>query len=77
MDRLIERRPDLARLRALQLRDCRRSGFVQYIMDGASVAFVTSMSGHSIEEGMQIVEHYLPKTPAQADEAVKLLSARW
>ena len=60
-----------------QLRDGRRSGFVQYVLDGASVPFVCSMSGHSIEEGMQIVEHYLPKTPDQADRAVQLLSAKW
>lgn len=60
-----------------QLRDGRRSGFVQYIMDGASVPFVCSMSGHSIEEGFAIVEHYLPKTPEQADRAVALLSVKW
>lgn len=59
-----------------QLRDGRRSGFVQYVLDGASVPFVCSMSGHTIEEGMQIVEHYLPKTADQADRAVKLFSVR-
>lgn len=63
-------------LEKVQMRDARRSGFVQYVMDGASVPFVCSLSGHSIEEGMQIVEHYLPKTPEQADRAVKLLSVR-
>lgn len=64
-------------LRGKQLRDGRRSGFIQYVLDGASVEFVTSMSGHSIEEGMQIVEIYLPKTPEQADKAVQLLSVKW
>jgi hypothetical protein len=59
-----------------QLRDGRRSGFVQYVLDGASVPFVCSMSGHTIQEGMDIVEHYLPKTPDQADRAVALLSVR-
>lgn len=63
-------------LKDAQLRDGRRSGFVQYVLDGASVPFVCSMSGHSIEEGMQIIEHYLPKTADQADRAVKLLSVR-
>lgn len=65
-----------AHLANVQMRDARRSGFVQYVLDGASVPFVCSLSGHSIEEGMQIVEHYLPKTPEQADRAVKLLSVR-
>lgn len=60
-----------------QLRDGRRSGFVQYVLDGASIPFVCSMSGHSIEEGMAIVEHYLPKTADQADRAVAMLSVRW
>ncbi len=60
-----------------QLRDGRRSGFVQYVLDGVSVPFVCSMSGHSIEEGMSIIEHYLPKTPEQADRAVQSLSVKW
>ena len=60
-----------------QLRDGRRSGFIQYVLDGASVEFVCSLSLHSIEEGYQIVEHYLPKTPEQADKAVALLSVKW
>lgn len=65
-----------AHLAKVQMRDARRSGFVQYVMDGASVPFVCSLSGHSIEEGMDIIEHYLPKTAAQADRAVQLLSVR-
>lgn len=64
-------------LKAAQLRDGRRSGFVQYLLDGASVEFICSMSGHSIEEGYQILEHYIPKTRAQADRAVALFSAKW
>lgn len=73
---LLEARPELDRLRGLQLRDGRRSGFVQYVLDGGTVELVCSMSGHSIEEGYGIVEHYLPKTPEQADRAVALLSVR-
>jgi hypothetical protein len=66
-----------AGLAGKQLRDGRRSGFVQYVLDGVSVPFVCSMSGHSIEEGMSIIEHYLPKTADQADRAVKALSVKW
>ena len=60
-----------------QLRDCRRSGFVHYVLDDVPIPLVTSMSGHSIEEGMGIVEHYLPKTADQADRAVAKLSVKW
>lgn len=61
-------------LAGAHLRDGRRSGFVQYILDGASVPFVCAMSGHAVEDGFRIVEHYLPKTPDQADAAVVRLS---
>jgi hypothetical protein len=57
----------------LHLRDCRRSGFVQYVLDGAPVEWVCSISGHTVKDGYEIVEHYLPKTPEQADSAVRLL----
>jgi hypothetical protein len=60
-----------------QLRDGRRSGFVRFILDGAGVEFTASISGHSIQAGMQIIETYLPKTPEQADKAVNLLSVKW
>ncbi|HXT06257.1 MAG TPA: hypothetical protein VN715_04900 [Roseiarcus sp.] len=69
--------PRLSPIAGKQLRDGRRSGFVQYVLDGVSVPFICSMSGHSIEVGMSIVEHYLPKTPEQADRAVKALSVKW
>lgn len=60
----------------LHLRDCRRSGFVQYVLDKATVEWVASISGHTVEEGYAIVEHYLPKTAEQADSAVRRLSIR-
>jgi hypothetical protein len=58
---------------AVTLRDCRRSGFILYKLDGADIEWICSISGHTIEEGFAIVEHYLPKTPEQADQAVRLL----
>jgi hypothetical protein len=58
---------------AVTMRDCRRSGFILYKLDGADIEWICSISGHTIEEGFAIVEHYLPKTPEQADQAVRLL----
>jgi hypothetical protein len=58
---------------AVAMRDCRRSGFILYKLDGADIEWICSISGHTIEEGFAIVEHYLPKTPEQADQAVRLL----
>lgn len=56
-------------LKGAQLRDGRRSGFVHGILGGATVEIMCSLSGHTIEEGYSIVEHYLPKTRAAADKA--------
>ena len=74
---LVKERPSLRHLLKAQLRDCRRSGFVQYMIDtNSDVAAVCSISGHSIAEGMAILEHYNPKTPEQADSAVARSSLR-
>lgn len=62
--------PETARaLTGLQLRDARRSGFLHAVRHGSKVPDVCSMSGHSLDEGYAILEHYLPKTPDMADEA--------
>lgn len=68
----IDAHPQAKELAGLQLRDCRRSGFL-HAVQGASgnVPAVCSMSGHSIQQGYDIVEHYLPKTPEQADLAAQ------
>ncbi len=58
---------------AVTLRDARRSGFVIYALSGVTVENICSMSGHTIKEGYDIVEHYLPRTAAQADKAVSML----
>lgn len=73
---IVKANPRLAYIGGLQLRDGRRSGFVQHVLDGCTVELVCSMSGHTIEEGYAIVEHYLPKTPEQADKAVGKMSVR-
>jgi hypothetical protein len=57
----------------ITLRDCRRSGFILYVLGGVTVELVTSISGHTVQEGYDIVEHYLPKTAQQADRAVAML----
>lgn len=80
--------PRAKRLEGLQLRDMRRSGFVFYAQGkkddtGAitrqpvPISAICAMSGHTISEGMEIVETYLPKTPEQADMAVAMARAKW
>lgn len=56
-------------LTGLQLRDARRSGFLHAVRQGGTVPEVCAMSGHSLDEGYSILEHYLPKTPDMADKA--------
>lgn len=77
--------PALAmRIAAVQLRDMRRSGFVHYaegqrdaagriIRQPVPVHLICSISGHTIDEGMAILEVYLPKTREQADMAVSMM----
>ncbi|MGL5447547.1 MAG: hypothetical protein ACRDBL_09580 [Rhabdaerophilum sp.] len=77
--------PALARrIEAVQLRDMRRSGFVHYaegardatgkvIRPPVPVHLICSISGHTIKEGMEIIETYLPKTTEQADMAVSMM----
>lgn len=83
-----KRSPRAARLKGLQLRDMRRSGFLFYaagkkdakgrvIQQPVPVQAICAMSGHKIDEGMTIVETYLPKTPEQADMAVAMAGAKW
>lgn len=64
-------------LAKVQLRDARRSGFVHRIENGATVEHVTAISGHSVQEGYQIVEHYLPRTAKMADAADRFLKVAW
>jgi hypothetical protein len=77
--------PDLGqRIAPVQLRDMRRSGFVHYaegqrdasgqvIRPPVPVHLICSISGHTIDEGMAILEVYLPKTQEQADMAVSMM----
>lgn len=66
------------RLEGLHFRDMRRSGFVFYAeKPGITVHQICAMSGHTVDEGMQIVETYLPKTPQQAAMAIKLAASEW
>lgn len=73
-----------ARIAAVQLRDMRRSGFVHYAegerdatgritRQPVPVHLICSISGHTIDEGMAILEVYLPKTMEQADMAVSMM----
>lgn len=62
-----------AHLKGGQMRDGRRSGFVHGIMNGARVEDMVNLSGHSLDEGFAIVDHYLPKTRAGANKAATFM----
>lgn len=57
-----------------QLRDGRRSGFVHLVESGCRVELVTAWSGHSIQQGMEILEHYMPRTDAMADQVKQYMN---
>lgn len=69
-------------LRGGQLRDGRRSGFVHCYEAGRTmtptldVPDICAMSGHSLDEGYAIIEHYLPKTRKMADRASLAMRVR-
>jgi hypothetical protein len=62
-----------AHLKGGQLRDGRRSGFVHGIMHGARVEDMVNLSGHSLDEGFAIIDHYLPKTRKGANKAATFM----
>lgn len=77
--RLIEKivkadRETWGHLAGLHLGDGRRSGFVHLVEQGCCVEIATSWSGHSIEEGYAIVEHYLPRTAKMADAVAQYMN---
>jgi len=59
-----------------QMRDGRRSGFVHSKENGADIDNITAISGHSIKEGMEIIETYLPRTAVMADKAAKYMDVK-
>jgi hypothetical protein len=61
-------------LQGLQLRDGRRSGFVHLRKLGLTVEQIVNMSGHTLKEGYEIVEHYLPRTADEADAAAAFMT---
>ncbi len=61
-------------LKGMQLRDGRRSGFVHLRKLGLTVEQIVNMSGHTLEEGYKIVEHYLPRTAEEADAAAAFMT---
>lgn len=60
-----------AGLRAVQLRDMRRSGFVHALLSGVPVGEIASLSGHSYKTIHEMAEHYAPRTRAAADAVVR------
>lgn len=57
----------------LAARDLRRSGMVWTAQAGASVAQICSVSGHTLQSGLDILETYLPRQRLLADQAVARL----
>lgn len=61
-------------LAGMQLRDGRRSGFIHLRKKGLTVEQIVNLSGHTLEAGYKIVEHYLPRTAEEADEVAALMT---
>jgi len=62
---------DLPAVRTIQFKDFRRSGFVHLARQDVPVPKIVAISGHSLEEGYQMVEVYCPATPDMADDAMR------
>ncbi len=58
---------------ALTVRDLRRSGMVWAAESGATLPQIRSVSGHSLQGGLTILETYLPHQRSLADQAVARL----
>lgn len=61
-------------LAGMQLRDCRRSGFIHLRKLGLTVEQIVNLSGHTLKAGYAILEHYLPKTAEEADEVAAMMT---
>ena len=57
----------------LAARDLRRSGMVWAAQSGASIAQICSISGHTLQSGLEILETYLPRQRLLADQGVAKL----
>lgn len=55
--------------KGMQFRDLRRTAFVRMIESGSTVPQACAITGHSIEEGNDIVKVYCPFTQGMADGA--------
>lgn len=61
-------------LAGLQLRDGRRSGFVHLRRLGMTVEDIVNLSGHTLQDGYAIVEHYMPRTTEEADRVAAMMT---
>lgn len=57
----------------LAARDLRRSGMVWAAQSGASIIQICSISGHTLQSGLEILETYLPRQRLLADQGVAKL----
>lgn len=58
---------------ALCARDLRRTGMVWAAEAGASIVQICAVSGHTLQSGYDILEHYLPRQRIFADQTVAKL----
>lgn len=60
----------------LQPRDLRRTAMVNLAMNGATSIEISAMSGHTIEQTEQILETYIPRNLAMAQNAIARLERK-
>lgn len=60
-----------------QFRDFRRTGIVLYGMSGAEPQEIAAISGHTIDEVMDILETYMPKNIIMAQNGMDKLNERY
>jgi hypothetical protein len=63
-------------LTGIQFRDLRRTGMCLMRELGLTVLFISTLSGHSIDETTKILETYMPADPRTAAAAVAMLATR-
>ncbi|WP_417244375.1 hypothetical protein [Celeribacter sp.] len=59
---------------ALNMSHLRRTGMVWAAEGGASIADICSVSGHTLENGMKVLEHYLPRQRFLANRAISKIN---
>jgi integrase len=64
-----------AGIEGLRYHDLRRTAVVRLAEAGATVPWITAITGHATDECEKIIETYMPRTRRMAEEAVKLMES--